>query len=77
MGNVTADTTAILEALIKIEGDSDLGLLAKAIADARALRFDMTATDLEVCEVSASQVGDLAYALEEKLQSEITGWGAA
>jgi hypothetical protein len=74
---ITASTDALLEALMQTERDSDLGLLIEAIAKGRALRCNMSADDLEACEVSASQVGDLAYALEEKLQSEISGWGAA
>lgn len=77
MTDITADTGALLEALVQTEGDSELGLLIDAISKARALRCNMRRDDLEYCEVSASQVGDLAYALEETLQSEITGWGAA
>ncbi len=71
------DTTALLNALVEVEGDSDLGLLIEAISNARALRFDMRDDDIAACEDAAAQVGDLAYALEEKLQSEISGWGAA
>ena len=73
---VPANKRDLLAALAQIEGDSDFGLLIEAIIKGSDLRFDMRAEDVAVCEDYAAQVGDLAYALQERMQTELAGWTA-